>query len=307
MNQDLLNKLYEMTDQSAVILSEPMSRHTSFRIGGNADFFLSPRTKEEAVAVLRLLYQTGEPYYILGNGSNLLVSDNGYRGVVVQLYENLNRIEVKGNQIEAEAGALLAVIAREAMRSGLSGMEFASGIPGTLGGAIVMNAGAYGGEMKMIVKEVLLGDLTTGEIIKKTCEEMQFGYRDSLLKHAPYVVLGATLDLEQGEQEAIALRMEELRIQRVTKQPLEYPSAGSTFKRPEGYFAGKLIDDAGLRGYRVGGAMVSEKHCGFVVNVDHASAKDVLTLMKDVRKIVKEQSGVLLEPEVCMLGENMDL
>lgn len=242
------------------------------------------------------------PYYILGNGSNLLVGDKGYRGVIIQIYKEMNAIEINDNIIKVQAGALLSRIGNRALEAGLTGFEFASGIPGTIGGAVVMNAGAYGGEMKDILFDATV--LTPeGTVMTLKNEELELGYRTSIIAKKGYIVLGATIALKAGDKEAIKARMDELRVQRTTKQPLEYPSAGSTFKRPEGYFAGKLIQDSGLRGFQVGGAQVSEKHCGFVINKDNATAADVLELMRQVSEIVQEKFGVTLEPEVKKLGE----
>lgn len=242
------------------------------------------------------------PYFILGNGSNLLVSDKGYRGAVIQLWKNVSDIRVEGCLIQAKAGASLAKIAAQALEAGLTGMEFAAGIPGTLGGAVVMNAGAYGGEMKDILKEALVMD-GEGRIFTLTKEELKLGYRTSIVKEKGYIVLAAVLELQPGDREEIRKLMEDLKQRRGEKQPLDMPSAGSTFKRPEGYFAGKLIMDAGLRGFSVGGAQVSEKHCGFVVNTGGASASDVLALIREVQKRVREKFGVELETEVKFLGE----
>ena len=279
-----------------------MKKHTTFRVGGNADYFIVPKTIEEVKNVVALCKETDMPYYILGNGSNLLVSDKGYRGVIIQIYKEMNEICIEGDQIKVQAGALLSKIGSAALEAGLTGFEFASGIPGTIGGAVVMNAGAYGGEMKDVLEEVTA--LTPeGEAIVLRKEELELGYRTSIIAQKDYIVLEAKLKLEKGEKDAIKGRMDELKLQRTTKQPLEYPSAGSTFKRPEGYFAGKLIQDAGLRGFQVGGAQVSEKHCGFVINKDHATAADVWELMCQVRAIVIEKFGVELEPEVKRLGE----
>lgn len=292
----------ELLGEERVLTEEPMSRHTTFRIGGPADYFLMPSTYEEIGAILKICKEADMPYFILGNGSNLLVSDAGYRGVIIQLFRNMSEIEVNGTEIRAAAGALLSGIAAAAKNASLTGFEFAGGIPGTLGGAVVMNAGAYGGEMKDVLKEVIVMT-KDGEILKLQANELELGYRTSIVKKMDYLVLEAVIGLEEGDQEAIKQRMRELTEQRVSKQPLEYPSAGSTFKRPEGYFAGKLIMDSDLRGYRVGGAQVSEKHCGFVINAGDATAADVVKLMQDVSDIVKEKFGVTLEPEVKFLGE----
>ena len=296
------SKVTNMIDETRIYKEEPMKKHTTFRVGGKADYFIVPKTIEEVKNVVALCKETDMPYYILGNGSNLLVSDKGYRGVIIQIYKEMNEICIEGDQIKVQAGALLSKIGSAALEASLTGFEFASGIPGTIGGAVVMNAGAYGGEMKDVLEEVTA--LTPeGEAIVLRKEELELGYRTSIIAKKDYIVLEAKLKLEKGEKDAIKGRMDELKLQRTTKQPLEYPSAGSTFKRPEGYFAGKLIQDAGLRGFQVGGAQVSEKHCGFVINKDHATAADVWELMCQVRAIVKEKFGVELEPEVKRLGE----
>ena len=302
MNQSFYDKLNNVIGKDSILIDEPMSRHTTFRVGGPADFFVTPKAKEEVRDVVRICKEAGMPYYIIGNGSNLLVSDAGYRGVIVQIYKEMNEVKVEGDLVKAQAGALLSGIAAKALGAELSGFEFASGIPGTIGGACVMNAGAYGGEMKDVLESVtvLTGE---GKIIELGRNELELGYRTSVIAKKGYIVLGAVLKLERGDGEKIKTYMDELKEKRVTKQPLEYPSAGSTFKRPEGYFAGKLIEDAGLRGFQVGGAQVSEKHCGFVINRDHATAADIMELMRQVQIRVKENSGVDLEPEVKRLGD----
>ena len=302
MNQSFYDKLTSVIAKERVYVDEPMSRHTTFRVGGPADFFVIPKAKEEVRDVIRICKEAGMLYYIIGNGSNLLVSDAGYRGVIVQICKEMNEVKVEGDLVKAQAGALLSGIAAKALGAELSGFEFASGIPGTIGGACVMNAGAYGGEMKDVLESVtvLTGE---GKIIELGRNELELGYRTSVIAKKGYIVLGAVLKLERGDGEKIKTYMDELKEKRVTKQPLEYPSAGSTFKRPEGYFAGKLIEDAGLRGFQVGGAQVSEKHCGFVINRDHATAADIMELMRQVQIRVKENSGVDLEPEVKRLGD----
>lgn len=302
MNQNFYDKLNNVIAKDSILIDEPMSRHTTFRVGGPADFFVTPKAKEEVRDVIRICKEAGMPYYIIGNGSNLLVSDAGYRGVIVQIYKEMNEVKVEGDLVKAQAGALLSGIAAKALGAELSGFEFASGIPGTIGGACVMNAGAYGGEMKDVLESVtvLTGE---GKIIELGRNELELGYRTSVIAKKGYIVLGAVLKLERGDGEKIKTYMDELKEKRVTKQPLEYPSAGSTFKRPEGYFAGKLIENAGLRGFQVGGAQVSEKHCGFVINRDHATAADIMELMRQVQIRVKENSGVDLEPEVKRLGD----
>lgn len=281
---------------------EPMSLHTTFRIGGPADLFVMPGSIQAVADSIRICKETQTPYAVIGNGSNLLVSDAGYRGVIIQIGRNLNQITGNGEEIRAQAGAMLSVIAKTALLESLTGFEFASGIPGTLGGAVVMNAGAYGGEMKDVLTEVTV--LTReGEIRTIPAEKLELGYRTSLAAKNGWIILEAVLRFQKGDAEAIRGRMEELKMQRVTKQPLDLPSAGSTFKRPEGYFAGKLIMDAGLRGFTVGGAQISEKHCGFVVNKGGATAEDVRNLICAVQKKVQEDAGVKLEPEVKFLGE----
>lgn len=292
----------DLLGEDRVFTDEPMKQHTTFKIGGPADYFLVPETGAEVGEIIKICKQTDTPYFILGNGSNLLVGDGGYRGAVIQIYRNMSAVTTEGTTITAQAGALLSAVAAAAKNASLTGFEFAGGIPGTVGGAAVMNAGAYGGEMKDVLVEVTVMD-AEGNIFTIPAEKLELGYRTSIIKKAGYIVLEAKIRLKEGDQEAIKERMKELTVQRTTKQPLEYPSAGSTFKRPEGYFAGKLVMDSGLRGYKVGGAQVSEKHCGFVINAGGATAKDVRTLMDNVRDIVYEKYGVTLEPEVKFLGE----
>lgn len=301
MKNNFYTTLCRINGANQVLEHEPMKRHTTFRIGGPARYFVMPTTAEALKGTLEACREAGIPYYILGNGSNLLVSDTGYSGVIIQLFKNMNQINVEGRTVAAQAGALLTKVAHEAARESLTGLEFASGIPGTIGGAMVMNAGAYGGEMKDVVEKVLV--LTPeGELLWLAKEELELGYRTSILAKKGYIVLEAVLRLEEGASAQIEERMEELKEARVSKQPLEYPSAGSTFKRPEGYFAGKLIVDAGLRGFCVGGAQVAEKHCGFVINRGDATAQDVLDLIAHVKAEVKRQFGVELEMEVKLLG-----
>ena len=302
MNEKFYEELKQILAEDYIKLKEPMKNHTTFRIGGEADYFVTPQTKEEVQAVAACCKKFEVPYYIIGNGSNLLVSDRGYRGVIIQIFKMMNQITVEHNLIIAQAGALLSAIAAKALENSLSGFEFAAGIPGTLGGACVMNAGAYGGEMKQVLKEVTVMDYQ-GRIDTLSVCELEMGYRTSRIAKENLIVLEAKIELEQGNSQEIRSLMDELREKRVTKQPLEYPSAGSTFKRPEGYFAGKLIQDSGLRGFSVGGAQVSEKHCGFVINKDQATAADVEELMRQVSAKVKEKFGVTLEPEVKRLGE----
>lgn len=285
-----------------ILLNEPMDKHITFRVGGEAQCLVRISSVEQLTALLPYLNTVGSPYFILGNGSNLLVGDKGYEGVILQLGGNLDQITVRDDRIKAGAGALMSQIAKTALEEHLTGFEFASGIPGTVGGGVVMNAGAYGGEMKQIVKQVIVMD-ELGEILELSGEDMEFGYRTSIIKNRPFVVLEVELQLQKGEAEEIRAKMQELAAKRREKQPLEFPSAGSTFKRPEGYFAGKLIMDAGLRGYSIGGAKVSDKHCGFVINTGNASATDVAEVIAEVQERVKDKFGVVLEKEVIFLGE----
>lgn len=302
VKESICNQFYELLGSDNVEEMEPMARHTTFRIGGPADYYLCPHSAEEIRDVIHICKKENIPYFILGNGSNLLVSDQGFRGAVVQIWKNYSDITVEGNRIHAKAGAQLSKIAAKALANGLTGFEFASGIPGTLGGAVVMNAGAYGGEMKDVLEEVTVLD-ENGRRFTLSADELELGYRTSIVKTKNYLVLEAVLKFTHGDKEAIQKRMDELKEQRVTKQPLDKPSAGSTFKRPEGHFAGKLVMDAGLRGFTVGGAQVSEKHCGFVVNAGNATAKDVRELIGQVQDIVEEKYGIRLEPEVKFLGD----
>lgn len=302
MREEIRQKFIDVLGNERVLFDEPMSSHTTFRIGGPAEVFAMPENYEQIGAVLKLCDQEQLPYFVLGNGSNLLVSDSGYRGVIIQMDRNMEEIRLEGNEIHACAGALLSSIAVVARNASLTGFEFAGGIPGTLGGAVVMNAGAYGGELKDVLKEAVVMD-REGKIFTIPVEELEMGYRTSVIKTAGYLVLEAVIALEKGDPEKIRATMKDLSDRRTEKQPLDCPSAGSTFKRPEGYFAGKLIMDSGLRGYRIGGAQVSEKHCGFVINAGGATAKDVRALMDHVISTVQEKYGVTLEPEVKFLGD----
>lgn len=300
-----MDKIYDIITRTIkeenILRDELLSKHTTFRIGGKADYFVKPASENEVVVLVKELNENNIDFYIMGNGSNILASDDGYRGVIVYIGENLSDIELLDEStIKAGAGAMLSKVARVALDNSLSGMEFASGIPGSVGGAVVMNAGAYGGEIKDIVVKVKVCD-KSGRIFEIANEELDFSYRHSAIQEEGYIVLGAIFTLKPGNKEEISRAVKEISAKRKEKQPLEYPSAGSTFKRPEGYYAGKLIMDAGLRGYRVGGAMVSEKHCGFVINADNATASDVKKLMEDVADKVEEQYGVRLEPEVKFL------
>lgn len=314
MNQDIIDNIIKYAGSENVLLNEPMSKHTTFRVGGNADAYVFVDDEEKAVSLIRLLscYNKNScldnnqeiiPYFIIGNGSNLLVSDNGYRGVIIEIGKGFNEILIDDNYLTVKAGAPIIKVANECLNNSLTGLEFASGIPGTVGGAVVMNAGAYGGEIKDVIETVKLYDILEDKIVIKKRDEMDFSYRHSIVKDRPYVVLEVVFKLEKGNKDEIKAVMDELREKRVTKQPLEYPSAGSTFKRPEGYFAGKLIEDSGLKGYSVGGAQVSEKHSGFVINRNNGTASDVYRLIQDVKNKVYTDSGVKLCEEVILLGD----
>ncbi|MCG0274822.1 MAG: UDP-N-acetylmuramate dehydrogenase [Thermosediminibacteraceae bacterium] len=294
--------LCKVIPQDRVKIDEPMKYHTSFRIGGPADIMVLPQNAEEIKKVVMLCKQKDVPIFIMGNGTNLLVRDKGIRGVVVKIAQNFNDIEVQGNLIKAKAGVLLSVVARTALENHLTGMEFASGIPGTLGGAIVMNAGAYDGEMADVVKEVVVMDLN-GEVFSMNKEDLGFSYRWCKLQSGGKIVLEAKLELKAGKYEDIKKKMEEFSARRRMKQPLNMPSAGSAFKRPPGNYAGYLIEKAGLKGFKVGDAMVSDLHAGFIVNTGNATAEDVLRLIEIIQQRVKEEFGILLEPEIKVVGE----
>lgn len=313
MNQTFVKSVTEQLPQLGLLQDEPMKKHTTFRIGGSADYYAEPDMSQIS-KLIEMAKACDMPVTVIGNGSNLLVGDKGIRGLVIGIGKGMSEIEVTEavaqdftaqdncHIITAGAGAILAAVAAKAAEASLSGLEFASGIPGSVGGAVVMNAGAYGGEIKDVLIDATV--LTTdGELKTVTRDELDLSYRHSIVPEKGYIVLSARFRLTPKPKDEIKSYMAELRAKRVEKQPLEYPSAGSTFKRPEGYFAGKLIMDAGLRGYSVGDAQVSEKHCGFVVNKGEAAAADVLTLIKDVQETVLKQFGVKLEPEVKMIGE----
>lgn len=303
MNQTFVKSVTEKLPQLGLLQDEPMKKHTTFRIGGPADYYAEPDMSRIS-KLIEMAKACDMPVTVIGNGSNLLVGDKGIRGLVIGIGKGMSEITAQGNGhvITAGAGAILAAVAAKAAEASLSGLEFASGIPGSVGGAVVMNAGAYGGEIKDVLIDATV--LTAeGELKTVTRDELDLSYRHSIVQEKGYIVLSARFRLTPKPKDEIKSYMAELRAKRVEKQPLEYPSAGSTFKRPEGYFAGKLIMDAGLRGYSVGDAQVSQKHCGFVVNKGEATAADVLTLIKDVQETVLKQFGVKLEPEVKMIGE----
>nr|MCR5271992.1 UDP-N-acetylmuramate dehydrogenase [Lachnospiraceae bacterium] len=306
---ELKTRLEEMIGRNNCLADEEMKKHTTFRVGGPADIYVTPNIAQ-LPQVIRVCMEENVPYYIVGNGSNLLVSDSGYRGVIIELKKNASKIFIRkpdepmeddASIIEADAGALLSTVATSALNVALKGFEFAAGIPGTVGGAVSMNAGAYGGEIKDVLIDAKVYDIEADEIKTLSNEELKLGYRRSVISDGGYVVLSARIKLSKGEHDSILAYMNELKEKRVSKQPLDMPSAGSTFKRPEGYFAGKLIEDAGLKGFAVGGAMVSQKHAGFVVNAKDATASDIYTLIKAIQKIVKDRFDVELEPEVKMI------
>ena len=298
--QDFLQELNKVLKEEQIQLQEPMSRHTTFRVGGPADIYVLPQINQ-VKEVLQLCSTFDIPICIKGNGSNLLVGDKGIRGVVLELGKNAADISVAGTHITAEAGAILGTVAKKALEQSLTGLESAAGIPGTVGGAVVMNAGAYGGEMKdvLINSEYVSPDGTSGELDN---EAMQLSYRHSAYEDSGLVITAASVRLTPGDPEQIKNTMHDIISRRRDKQPLEYPSAGSTFKRPEGHFAGALIEQCGLKGVSVGGAQVSEKHAGFIINRGGATASDILSLIKHVQARVKAQTGVTLETEIRLIG-----
>ncbi len=285
-----------------ILTEEPMSRHTTFRIGGEAACFIRISSEEQLRKLIPYFENVGVEYFVLGKGSNLLVGDKGYPGVILQISDACQQIEAEENRLQVQAGAALSKVELFAMERGLEGLVFAAGIPGTVGGGVVMNAGAYGGEMKQVVESVRVLS-SEGEILTLDNDTMEFGYRTSIIRNRNFTVLSVTFRLREGNREEIRARIEDFQKRRMEKQPLNYPSAGSTFKRPEGYFAGKLIMDAGLRGFQIGDARVSDKHCGFVVNVGKATARDVTDVIEEVQEKVRERFGVSLEREVIYLGK----
>jgi len=297
-----IDRLNEIVKTGSVAVDEPMREHCSFKTGGNADYFVCPDSFEELTEVIKAAKEENIEYMLIGNGSNLLVSDKGISGVVIQLGPLMAEIRGKNGEYIIDAGALLSSAAAKICEDGYTGFEFASGIPGSMGGALVMNAGAYGGEMKDVIKWVKVLDENL-EIKTLSCEEMDFGYRRSIVSEKGYIILQGCVSLEKGDKEEIKRYSAELNGRRRDKQPLNFPSAGSTFKRPEGYFAGKLIEDSGLKGYTVGGACVSEKHAGFVINKGGATTEDILSVINHCRKTVFEKYGIMLETEVKIIGE----
>lgn len=303
MMDAVVRLIAETVGMSAVSVDEPMSKHTTFKIGGAADVLIEPESTNQLLAVISLLKRFEIPYFVMGNGSNLLVGDKGIRGAVIKIANSMSGCEVEGSAITAQSGIKLSRLASTAMNNGLAGLEFASGIPGTLGGAVFMNAGAYGEEMKDVISEVTYIDTEKEKAVTIPAAECNFGYRRSIFTEMPAIVTGAVIKLKDGSIDEIKAKMNDLTKRRCDKQPLDKPSAGSTFKRPEGYFAGTLIQDCGLKGCRVGGAEVSQKHSGFIINVDNATAADVTGLIKKVQSDVFDKFGVKLETEVKFVGE----
>ena len=296
----MFEKLKNIVGEEYISQNESMAKHCTFRCGGEAELYVVPGSVEELTQVIQTCKENNYPYMVIGNGSNILVKDEGYQGAIIEINNRISGIDVIGEEIVADAGAKLSAVAMTAYENDLAGFEFAHGIPGNVGGAVVMNAGAYGGEMKDVIKWVKVLN-NEGKIETIDAKDLEMGYRTSIIAKKSMVVLQMCIELQIGSAGEIGGIMQILMQKRKFRQPLEYPSAGSTFKRPEGYFAGKLIEEAGLRGYRVGGAMVSEKHCGFVINYENATATDVLQLINDVRDKVREHSGVELEPEVKII------
>ena len=303
VKDSFIKSIEEIVGSENIKLDELMKKHTTFKVGGPADILVYPSTYEMVKKVIAACKANNVEYFLMGNGSNLIVKDGGFRGVVIKV-DRLNEIKVSDSFVTAQCGAILSSVAKAALENSLTGLEFASGIPGYIGGAVAMNAGAYGGEMSHVLEKVLVIN-NENNIIELTIDELELGYRTSAILKYGYIVLETTMKLTQGDKDEIKTRMNELAVQRRTKQPLEYPSAGSTFKRPVGYFAGKLIQDAGLRGASVGGAQVSEKHSGFVINTGDATASDILNLIKHVQDEVYKQFGVELHTEVRIIGEEL--
>lgn len=299
---DINRKLKAILPEENIVRNEPLAKHTTFKIGGPAEYFVTPENEDQLKLVIKVCKESNIPYYIIGKGSNLLVGDKGYKGVIIQIYKNFDWIKIDKNIVTAGAGVMLSRLATQAAEHNLAGLQGECGIPGTLGGAVTMNAGAYGYEIKdYIISATVLNQ--EGEIFTLNKEELQLAYRTSIVQKNSYIVIEAVFELPYGNKEDILAEITEFNRKRVEKQPLEYPSAGSTFKRPVGYFAGKLIMDSGLAGYRVGDIMISMKHCGFVVNVGNGTASEVRQLIEDVQHIIYEKHQVMLEPEVRIIGE----
>lgn len=303
MDKNQLIQILKEIEVGEIRIDEMMKNHTSFKIGGPADIMILPKDEDEILRAIKACRDNNIDFFIMGNGSNLLIKDGGIRGVVIKINDNFNDIKISGDKVYAKAGALLTALSRRAAENSLTGVEFANGIPGTIGGAVTMNAGAYGGEIKDIVTKVRVID-KSNNIIEYKNDDMNFGYRTSKVIEDDLVVLGMEIQLKDGNYNKIKEKMQELTKKRTSKQPLELPSGGSTFKRPKGYYAGKLIDDSNLRGFQYGGAKVSEKHCGFVVNIGGATCEDVLGIVKTVQKTVMDKFGVELETEIKVIGED---
>ncbi|MCY6957558.1 UDP-N-acetylmuramate dehydrogenase [Clostridium brassicae] len=301
-SRDVINYLKNVLGNDYIKVNEPMKNYTSFKVGGPADFMVIPRNYEQVANVINLCKKNSIPYFIIGNGSNLIVKDGGFRGIIINLSE-LKLVQVIGQRIKAQSGALLSLVSKAALKETLKGLEFASGIPGSIGGAVAMNAGAYNGEVSQVIESAVVMN-KDGIIRELSKDELELSYRHSAILKYDYIVLEATFKLEKGDYDTIKNRMDDLNRRRREKQPLEYPSAGSTFKRPEGHFAAKLIEDSGLKGTNVGGAEVSIKHSGFIINKGNATAKDILDLIEIVEKVVKEKFNVELAPEVRVIGED---
>ncbi|QNU67848.1 UDP-N-acetylmuramate dehydrogenase [Ruminiclostridium herbifermentans] len=301
-NNELIKKLISTLGEEKVFINEPMKSHTSFKIGGPADLLILPDSSKQIEDVMRCLVSDNVPYMVMGNGTNLLVSDKGIRGVVIKIYDNMDRYSIDGEYMELEAGMLISKASKIALQNSLSGLEFAEGIPGTIGGAVTMNAGAYIGEMSTVVDETEYLD-ANGRIVTVKGEEHGFSYRTSIIQKTKGIVLKTRLKLNFGDYKKIKDLMDDFNFKRRDKQPLEWPSAGSVFKRPQGYFVGKLIDDCGLRGFSIGGAKISDKHSGFIINTGDATCKDVLDLIRYIQKNVSEKFNVELEPELRIVGD----
>lgn len=303
MTDTVIESIRGIVGRDAVFINEAMSRHTTFKIGGAADILIEPDGVDCLLAVLKVLKENNIPFFVIGNGSNLLVADRGIRGAVIKISNSMSAADVDGEYIEAECGIKLSRLSGIAQNASLTGLEFASGIPGTLGGALFMNAGAYGGEMKDVVKSVTYIDIKSGEVKTISGDECEFSYRHSVFSKIDAIIISARLKLTSGDAAEIRKAMNELAIRRNEKQPIDKPSAGSTFKRPEGHFAGTMIQDCGLKGYKIGGAEVSRKHAGFIINAGGATATDVKDLISYVQETVEDKFSVRLEPEVRFVGE----
>lgn len=301
-NHPIYHKLAKITRGENVLIDEPLKEHTYTKLGGKADYYVTPESYEEVQGIIRLANEEKVKFTLLGNGSNLIVKDGGIRGIIMNL-QKLSEIRTEGNRVVAQSGARIIDVSRHALNSRLTGLEFACGIPGSVGGALYMNAGAYGGEVKDVLHSALVCT-SEGELITLKAEELDLDYRTSNIPDKGYIVLEAYFDLEEGEFEEIEAVMADLTFKRESKQPLEYPSCGSVFKRPPGYFAGKLIQDSNLQGKQIGGAQVSKKHAGFIVNIDDATASEYIELIEHVRETVKEKFGIQLEREVRIIGED---